>query len=89
VLVGEFDENVLKAGRKGANLAHGNAVVRQLAAKTVEREIFIDERMDGLPKDGGAPYPGNPAGQAQCPGHLRGGEFDAPRAMGLHLRKLA
>ena len=45
--------------------------------------------MDGLPKDGGTPYPGNPAGQAQCACHFRGGEFDAPRAIGLHLRKLA
>src|SRR5712691_3120232 len=54
MLVGEFDEDVFEAGSEGTNLGDGDAVFQELFTEIVEIEMVFDERMDGLPENGGA-----------------------------------
>src|SRR5215470_11179582 len=89
VLVGELDEDVLKAWSERANFGDGDAVLQKLLAKLVEIEVIVDERVDRLSKDGGAANAGDLAREAQSAGDFRRGDFDAQCALRLNVRKLA
>src|SRR5438309_11684113 len=89
MLVGEFYENVLQTWRKRADFRHGNAMVPELMAQALHIKTLVNERMDGLPENGGAANPGNMAGQPQGAGNFVRGDFHAHRPGRLDVRKLA
>src|SRR5439155_5767697 len=89
VLVSELHENVFEAWSKRTNLGDGNAFFQKLLAKFVEIEVVFDERVDGLPENGGAADAGNLAREAQRAGNFRSGDFHAHGSVGLHVRQYA
>src|SRR5258708_418489 len=89
MLGGEFDEDVLQAGRERANLGDSDAVFQELVAEVVEIEMVVDERMNGLSENGGAANAGEMARETERARNFRGGDFNAQRALRLDVRKLA
>src|SRR6267143_5378005 len=89
MLVGELDEDVFKAGSERANLCDRNAVFHELFAEIVEIETVFDERMDGLPENGGAAYAGEVTRESKSARDFRCGDLNAQRAGGLYVREFA
>src|SRR6266478_4418557 len=89
MLVGEFDEDVLEAWSERTNFGDGDAVFQELFTEIVEIEMVFDERMDGLPENGGAADAGEVTREAQSAGNFRRGDFHAQCAMGLNVWKFA
>src|SRR5258708_3359063 len=89
MLVGEFDEDILEAGSERANLGDGNILFQKLVAEVVKIAMVLNERMNGLPEDGGAANAGNLARETERAGNFRRGDFDAQGALRLHVGKLA
>src|SRR5258708_32334103 len=89
MLVGEFDEDILEAGSERANLGDGNILFQKLVAEVVKIAMVLNERMNGLPEDGGASNAGNLARETERAGNFRRGDFDAQGALRLQAGKLA
>src|SRR6266851_340581 len=89
MLVGEFDEDILEAGSERANLGDGNILFQKLVAEVVKIAMVLNERMNGLPEDGGAANAGNLARETERARNFRRGDFDAQRALRLDVGKLA
>src|SRR5260370_35694947 len=89
MLVGEFDEDILEAGSERANLGEGKILFEKLVAEVVEITMIVDERMNGLPEDGGAANAGNLARETKRARNFRRGDFDAQRALRLDVGELA
>src|SRR5712692_4782188 len=89
VLEGELHKNVFEAGGEGANLGDGDAVFQELFAEIVEIEMVLDERMDGLPENGGAADARDLTGKTEGARYFRRGDFHAQRSVGLNLGKFA
>src|SRR5882762_20221 len=75
MFVGEFDEHVFKTGGERANFCDGDAVFQQLLAEIIEIEAVIDERVDGLAKNGGAANAGEMAANAKSTRDFASGDF--------------
>src|SRR5260370_5884479 len=86
MLVGEFDEDILEAGSERANLGDGNILFQKLVAEVVKIAMVLNERMNGLPEDGGAANAGNLARETERARNFRRGDFDAQGALRLHVR---
>src|SRR6185369_4566427 len=65
MLVRQFDENVFQTGSERANLGDGDPFLEEALADIFEVEMIVDERVDGLPEDGGAADTGK-IGRASC-----------------------
>src|SRR5882762_9040090 len=89
MFVGEFDEHVFKTGSERANFCDGDAVFQQLLAEIIEVEAVIDERVDGLTKNGCAANAGEMAGNAKSTRDFGSGDFNAQRAGWLNVGKFA
>src|SRR5215472_10077430 len=89
VLVGKFDENVLEARRERTNLGNVDSFFSQLIAKNIQIKVFFHQRVDRLAKNRGAANPGNVPGQPQGARHFGRDDFDAHRAVRLHVWKRA
>src|SRR5258708_33082916 len=89
MLVSEFDEDILEAGSERANLGDGNILFQKLVAEVVKIAMVLNERMNGLPEDGGAANAGNLARETERARNFRRGDFDAQGALRLHVGKFA
>src|SRR6266446_5208412 len=89
MLVGELNEDVFEAGSERTNFGDGNAVLHELFAEIAEIETVFDERVDGLPENGCAAYSGEATRKSKSARDFRGGNFNAQRAGGLHVREFA
>src|SRR5216684_949445 len=89
MLVGEFDEDVFEAGSEGTNLGDGDAVFQELFTEIVEIEMVFDERMDGLPENGGAADAGEVTREAESAGNFRRSDFNAQCALRLNVGEFA
>src|SRR5437879_4229904 len=54
VFVRQLHENVLEARLERTNVSHGNSIFKELLAKVVEVEMFVDERVNRLAENCGA-----------------------------------
>src|SRR5215470_12892319 len=89
VLVGEFDENVFETRRERTNLGNVDSFFAELIAKNIQIKVFFHQRVDRLAKNRGAANPGNVPGQPQGARHFGRDDFDAHRAVRLHVWKRA
>src|SRR5271169_1729441 len=87
MLVGELDEDVFEAGCKWTNFGHGNAILQELFAEIIEIEMVVNERVDGLPKNGCAANAGKLASETKRAGNFRRRDFHAQGAVRLDVRK--
>src|SRR5208282_3979842 len=87
MLVSELDEDIFEAGSERANLCHSNAVLQKLSAEIIEIETVFDERVDGLPEDGGAANAGKLAREAKRARNFGRGDFHSQGALRLDVRK--
>src|SRR6266436_6902000 len=85
MLVGEFDEDVFEAGSEGTNLGDGDAVFQELFTEIVEIEMVFDERMDGLPENGGAADAGEVAREAESAGNFWRDDFNSQGALRVEI----
>ena len=87
MLVGELDEDVFEAGSERANFGDSDAVLQELVPEIIKIEAVFDERVDGLPENGGAADAGNLAGKTERARNFGRGNFNSQRALRLNVRK--
>src|ERR1700694_5221125 len=85
MLVGELDEDVFEAGSEGANFRDGDAILQELLAEVVEVVVVVDQRMDGLPENGGGADARNLARETKRACDFRRSDFNAQGALRLNI----
>src|SRR5208337_1095434 len=88
-LAGELDEHIFQARSERANLRDDDVSLQEFLAESVQIVVLVNQRVDGLPVNGGVAHAGNLPRQAQRPRHVWRGDLNAQGPGGLHIGQFA